>query len=439
MGLDPPTLMSLSPLLHGLASANSPRLVLSLRPQDPIPDWITHLMYLGGSCEVAFKGDKNEVLQHIQRPKHGDNKHFVVPVGLHEIGRTLTSTGIIEANNAAAETAKRGDDLKPVASEDAEPLIEMEGVRVAYGLKVVLGNWKQTINGDEKEGLHWTVRRGQRWGILGPNGSGKTTLLSLICSDHPQTYSQPVKLFGSARLPEKGKPGISIFDIQSRIGHSSPEIHHHIPRQLTLRQVLANAWSETFLSPPRLSDRDHEAIDACLRVFEPQLRPSYALLPRRGAGTRSQANARVASWGSDVLFHELPFSAQRVALFLRAIIKKPDLVILDEAFSGMDEKVRDKCMLFLAHGQTRHFRVDQLSGERRVEYSRAWQDGNVVVSGLEPRQALLCISHVREEVPGCVREWMCLPEINTAMPVRMGRLEGPLDGDSGRWNEIWGM
>merc|ERR1711977_505494 len=53
MGLDPPTLLSLSPMLHGLAEANNPRLVLSLRPQDPIPDWITHLVYLKGNCEVA--------------------------------------------------------------------------------------------------------------------------------------------------------------------------------------------------------------------------------------------------------------------------------------------------------------------------------------------------------------------------------------------------
>ena len=29
------------------------------------------------------------------------------------------------------------------------------------------------------DGVHWTVRVGERWAILGPNGSGKTTLLSV--------------------------------------------------------------------------------------------------------------------------------------------------------------------------------------------------------------------------------------------------------------------
>ena len=53
MGLDPPTLLTLSPMLKGLAEASAPRLVLTLRPQDPIPDWITHLMFLKGTCEVC--------------------------------------------------------------------------------------------------------------------------------------------------------------------------------------------------------------------------------------------------------------------------------------------------------------------------------------------------------------------------------------------------
>lgn len=66
MGLDPPTLMSLSPLLHRLAAANDPRMVLTLRPQDPIPDWITHLVYLGTDCSIALQGPKPEVLRELK-------------------------------------------------------------------------------------------------------------------------------------------------------------------------------------------------------------------------------------------------------------------------------------------------------------------------------------------------------------------------------------
>lgn len=61
VGLDPPTVSMLSPLLHRLAAANAPRLVLSLRIQDPIPSWITHLVYLSPNANVIYQGHKREL------------------------------------------------------------------------------------------------------------------------------------------------------------------------------------------------------------------------------------------------------------------------------------------------------------------------------------------------------------------------------------------
>jgi ABC-type molybdenum transport system ATPase subunit/photorepair protein PhrA len=331
---------------------------------------------------------------------------------------------------AIGEERSKGEESQ--GSKLGEPLVEMSGVQVSYGNKTVLGNWQQEVNRETKKGLWWTIRRGQRWGIFGPNGSGKTTILSLICSDHPQTYSLPIRLFGRSRLPEPGQPGISVFDIQNRIGHSSPEIHHHMPRRLTLRQTLENAWAETFLGPAQLDAKANAAVEACLRWFEPELQPGAPRHP--GEDT---------AWADALIFGGLPFSAQRVALFLRAVIKKPDLVILDEAFSGMDEVVRDKCMLFLDHGENETFSyapdAENRTERRRVVPSAAARSNSVVVGGLEPHQALLCISHVREEVPGCVREWICLPEANEGRAARFGTLEGPIEADWARWNDIWGM
>jgi ABC-type molybdenum transport system ATPase subunit/photorepair protein PhrA len=453
MGLDPLTLLSLSPMLNGLAERNEPRLVLSLRPQDPIPDWITHLVYLKGNCEVAFQGTKSEVLReladYVQKVKGGAVADERMPLNsMHELGRMLTSDGIVEpqlissTHTASVPVAKEtqnqtklsrdGYELHDVhEAEIGEPLIEMEGARVAYGTKAVLGNWKQQVGSrsDIREGLWWSVKRGQRWGIFGPNGSGKTTLLSLICSDHPQTYSLPIRLFSRSRLPEPGKPGISIFDLQARIGHSSPEIHSHIPRSLTLRQVLENAWSDTFRGVPKLNSDANERIDACLRWFKQDLCSDASLDSETGK----------PEWADKLIFGGLPFSSQRVALFLRAVIKQPDLVILDEAFSGMDEGVRDRCLLFLAHGENKQFSRTEKGGESCINESDIAKAGNVKVGGLTKDQALLCISHVREEIPGSIREWICLPEANSGEPARFGRLDGPIEGDWRRWNEIWGM
>ena len=307
-----------------------------------------------------------------------------------------------------------------------EPIVEMQGVRISYGGNSVLGDWQQTNQhtGTAQIGLHWNVHRGQRWGIFGANGSGKTTLLSLVTSDHPQTYSAPVKLFQRSRLPEPGVPGITIFEIQSRMGHASPEVHALFPKHLRIRTALESAWSDTPITKPRLDDEATRRVEACLRWFTKELRPTTGLQAGDKQGTED------IEWANDTLFGELSFSAQRVLLFLRATIRNPDIVILDEAFSGMDDLVRDKCLLFLSKGQSMALEASE-NGLRPVK-----RDGEIIVKGLQDHQALLCVSHSRQEVPGCIREWICLPEPGTGAP-RLGKWDGPVELDGRRWGEVW--
>lgn len=318
----------------------------------------------------------------------------------------------------------------------------MDGCVVRYRDKVVLGNWTEERDGKARDGLFWTVRRGERWGVFGPNGSGKTTIVSLLSSDHPQTYSLPIKLFGRTRLPEpgSGEQPLTFWDIQSRVGHSSPEIHQHMPRSLTVRQVLESAWADTFRSKPTLDAASTGQVDATLRWFAHELNPSFANPAHQLPSAPHDEDP--VDWARDYMFGELSFSAQRILLFLRAIIKHPDIVVLDEAFSGMDDAVRDKCMLFLAHGEEKTYLTTSGGGRHspaaQVVPSAAAKAGTVKVTGLGERQALVCISHVKEEVPDCVREWICLPEANTGAPARVGRLEVPLGRDGRRWREIWG-
>lgn len=404
MGLDPPTVTGLSPLLHSLAEKASPRLILSARPQDPLPEWVTHLIYLSSDCQVGSMGPKQEVLDDLRKYVRGVqtgelSEDTTLPLKtLVDIGRTISS----QASTTFKSTQTSSHKLTPLNS-DAEALVEMEGVKVRYGDKIALGNWTHDTLSGKKEGLEWTVRRGERWGVFGPNGSGKTTIISLLCSDHPQTYSLPIKLFGRSRLPEPGKRPFTFWDIQARIGHSSPEVHQHVPRSLTIRQVIENAWASTFLSIPKLDADAKEKADAALSWFASELRP------------RASADEESLRWADEHMFGDISFSAQRVALFIRSMIKSPDVVVLDEAFSGMDDAVRDKCALFLTQG-----------------------DGHKV-SGLTTQQALICIAHIKEEVPDIVREWLCLPEANTGKLARFGRLDGPLRENEGRWHEIWGF
>lgn len=328
-----------------------------------------------------------------------------------------------------------------------EPLIEMSGVRVQYGDKVVLGNWKQEVNGTPTEGLHWTVRRGQRWAILGANGSGKTTLLSLITSDHPQAYAMPMKLFGRSRLPELGKPGISLFELQSRMGHSSPEIHAFFPRQLTIRAAVESAFAETFLSKPKLDYEKDLDITSALRFFKPELDPDAAVTtkadpPQVSSGNEFPKLSRTresfipedydVDYADNCTFGQLSTAQQRIILFLRAIIHKPDIIILDEAFSSMPASFRDKCINYLEIGEQGRNRSS--TALRRTTSKDTWLKGfnsepsTARFHGISDDQALIVISHVKEEIPDIVRNYMRLPSEDTGdgsepLDFRLGMLQ----------------
>ncbi|OAR05967.1 hypothetical protein LLEC1_07665 [Akanthomyces lecanii] len=427
MGLDPPTVSGLSPLLQSLSENASPRLILSARPQDPLPEWVTHLIYLRSDCQIGSMGPKDVVLDGLRKYVQGVQTGMLVEdkkMPLHtlaEVGKVLSSIG-------PSSTADSKDATIQSSTSTAEPLVEMDGCKISYKDKVVLGNWSQRIDGQEKPGLIWTVRRGERWGVFGPNGSGKTTIVSMLSSDHPQTYSQPVKLFGRSRIPEpgSGQRPLTFWDIQARVGHSSPEVHQHMPRGHSIRAIVENAWALTFGTKAKLDETSKRKVDAALRWFAPELRPVSS-----ASSTPDQEDD--LKWADDYIFGEMSFSAQRVALFIRSMIKGTDIVVLDEAFSGMDDAVRDKCSLFLTAGESKTI-VDG-----KIVDSKLAKAGNVVVRGLTDQQALICIAHIKEEVPDCVREWICLPEANTGLPARFGRLDGPLRNNDGRWQSIWGF
>ncbi|KAL1959072.1 hypothetical protein VTO42DRAFT_2858 [Malbranchea cinnamomea] len=462
MGLDPATARSISELLGRLSAREFPQLVISLRPQDPIPFWITNVAILSPhnkllamdhvwrvrnllrtwNRQVKQEGRSERLpgLSQSASSKDGPNQesqlsHTTTPVTTVEMREVLRDFRPTRSNSHALL-------FKPWPY--GERIVEMEGVQVKYEEdgKPVLGGWRQGRR--DNEGLYWTVRRNQRWGIFGSNGSGKTTLISLITSDHPQAYSQPVRLFGRSRLPEAGRPGISIFDLQARIGHSSPEIHAFFPRQLSVRAALESAWAETFLSKPALNPDRNSLVNGFLEFFEADLKPDSAVDSTVAATTSPETSSQ--SWADQLTFRDLSLAQQKLVLFLRAIIRKPDLVILDEALSGMSRDLRDKCLHFLEVGP----RLIASTGLRRVhdaDAAKQWKLPrkercaalSTLFDGLEPHQALIVISHVKEEIPETLTHWMRLPGPEEDSSVfSLGNFFGRSSVLSGKWGRIWG-
>ncbi|KAL7276966.1 hypothetical protein RUND412_000003 [Rhizina undulata] len=354
MGLDPPSRTLLSELLSTISNPKSSttslttQVLLGLRPQDPVPSWSTHLAFVE-SNRVRAIGDKSSVIdalksQGIRIVLEGSEDHHglldKVWAGIGDGAKAVPAQG--KEEEGGKEEMKGGKE-----GELAKPLVEMKDVRIKYYDKEILNNFS------------WTIRRGEKWGLFGPNGSGKTTLISLITSDHPQTYSLPIKHFGKTRLPTLGTPGISVFDIQARIGYSSPEVHAFFPKRLSLSRTVLSSFAETFLSTPRPTPEQLSHAESLMLTFA-------EFLPRG------------ASW--EETFGAVDISTQRMALFLRAIVKRPELIVLDEAFSGMQEEVRGRCFEVL---------------EREFD---------------PKRQAMVVVSHVTEEIPPGVGRWVRLAE-----------------------------
>ncbi|KAF4555601.1 ABC transporter-like protein 5 [Elsinoe fawcettii] len=383
MGLDPPSVKMLSGLLQGLASESRPQIVLSLRAGDAVPEWVTHLVAIGEHMDTKCMGKKDKVLD------------LISGAGWHSISST-TPPSPTQTEQLSSDGFPRTFPPRNLGA----PVVEMSSVRISYGARPVLGAWPG--------GLNFSLRRNQRLAILGPNGSGKTTLLSLITSDHPQSYAQDIKIFGRSRLPSAGERGITLFELQRRIGHASPEVHSFFPKSLTVRRALESAWADAPMARPQLGDAERSKVDAVLAFFANELR----------GGTSRDAQAGT-EWADTLLFGGLSFSAQRLLLFLRALIAEQEIVVLDEVFSGMDKVVREKAFWFLARGTT--------GGE---------------VRGLSEEQALIVIAHDKGDVPGCVRDWICLPEQagegREQDPPRTGELKGPLELRPEAWGEIWG-
>ena len=147
MGLDPSNMMSLSRLLYRI-SLSTLQIILALRPQDFLPDWITHLIVLDSCLRVLRQGRKETVLD-----------------GLAPI---KSRSDILVLSQLNGDGITRTDEISNDIVNESEPLVEMESIQIKYGEKQILGGWKASDK--EKSGLWWTIRRGERWGVFGPNG-----------------------------------------------------------------------------------------------------------------------------------------------------------------------------------------------------------------------------------------------------------------------------
>jgi len=194
---------------------------------------------------------------------------------------------------ASAGIDSRG--ANPVNGENAgvaDPMVALDAVTVAFGDILAL------------DGVSLEVDAGEIVSLVGPSGSGKSTLLRVIA--------------GIARQ-SSGRVRLAGVEVAGSSGFVEPE-HRHVGmvfQDYALFPHLTVAANVAF----GLRNRDRAAVRAAVS----------GLLDRLGLSRYANSYPHMLSGGE----------RQRVAL-ARALAPQPRVLLMDEPFSGLDGRLRDR-------------------------------------------------------------------------------------------------
>lgn len=158
----------------------------------------------------------------------------------------------------------------------------------------------------------WQVNKGEHWAILGLNGSGKTSLLKLITAEYWTSQ-------GSVEVLGNKFGGTDISNMRTKIGIVGSFIAERLsPHMLAEKIVLTGKYK------------------------------SSILYTEYGEKELEEARQMLISIGGEHLlgriYASLSQGEKQLLLIARSLMESPEILILDEATSGLDLFAREKLL-----------------------------------------------------------------------------------------------
>ncbi|HWJ36543.1 MAG TPA: ATP-binding cassette domain-containing protein [Steroidobacteraceae bacterium] len=165
---------------------------------------------------------------------------------------------------------------------------------------------------------------GEHWALLGGNGAGKTQLLKVLSTD-----VWPTPTGGEARIYSLGRRQVDLIAAKQRIAYIGAELQDKYARydwNLAVRDLLATGLHRTELLRRPVTQEERRQVTAMLEEC------GLAHLKSRK-------------------FLSLSYGQKRLALLARALIQKPDWLLLDEFYNGLDTDYRRRIDAVLARAR----------------------------------------------------------------------------------------
>ncbi len=198
------------------------------------------------------------------------------------------------------------------------PVLVLKNIHFLRGGSGGAGDSPRPILND----INWAVEPSQIAAVLGANGSGKSTLLRIAAG-----YLWPQK--GSVELLGKRLGQVPLGPLRARIGIVEATTVYPFDEQMTAHQVVLSGYFSTltlgYVRPPPAAGEHREH--------------ARQLLEHVGLGG--------GGGQGDQLYSTLSTGERLRALLARALVRRPELLLLDEPTAGLDLPARETLLATL--------------------------------------------------------------------------------------------